>query len=447
LLNSPNDREVAAEAALPEISRRNRSKCILRLICGAIALGAILAVFFLRGPLRALHGKGGDFSMPYVAGIQYNQKLNPYASADFLAVWHAAGAPAALSVDSSLQRPVYPPSTLLLMAPLSRLSWTHALLTYTILCVVLLGPLLYFLAELIGDNWRSWRRWGFVAYGLALAPIHTAIALGNLSILAFIVCMYSLLLAQKKRDIPAGILLGIALCLKPTSGILILLYMLFSKRWRVLCAGGVVTVLITAAAMIRMSSIAPAWRSDYRQNVAYLTGPQGGGNFASPSTLRFDLLNLQVPIFGIVHSKGSADLLTYLLVGALGMVWLTLLIRKRDVLDYWEASGALILLGLLPIYQRNYNACFVLVALLWAFQNIRLPIAKWILAVSAIFLLPGEALLRDLYGHIPSAVSQSMLWNVIIMSQATWGVLALVLLLLSSMASTPQPPSRESLQP
>lgn len=445
MLNSPGDHVAATEIAyLPGRSRRNR---ILRVICGAIALGTILAVFFLRGPLRAFHGRGGDFSMPYVAGIQYNHKLNPYASADFLAVWHAAGAPAALSVDASVQRPVYPPSTLLLMAPLSRMNWTHALLAYTVLCVVLLLPLFYFLAELIGDDWRSWQRWGFVAYGLALAPIHTALALGNLSILAFIVCMYSLLLAQKKRDVAAGILLGIALCIKPTSGILILLYMLFSKRWRLLCAGGVVTVLITAAAMVRMSSIDPAWRLDYQQNMAYLTGPQGGGNFASLSTLRFDLLNLQVPVFEIVHSNGSADLLTYLIVGLLGIVWLTLLVRKREVLDHWEASGALILLGLLPIYQRNYNACFVLIALLWAFQNVRLPLAKWILAVSAIFLLPGEALLRDFYGHIPCGILQSMFWNVIVMPQATWGVLVIALLLLGSMAGTPHPPSREGLQP
>jgi len=321
------------------------------------------------------------------------------------------------------------------MAPLASMNWVHARATYVLLCSLLYGHLLYSLAGLIGADWRSWRRWGFIAFGLAFAPVHTGLAAGNLSILGFILCMYSLLLAQEKMEIAPGLLMGLALCIKPTVGILILLYMLVGRRWRLLCAGIGLTALITGIAMLRMSAIPSVWHTDYQQNMAFLVGPSGAGNFASASSVRFDLLNLQLPVFEIVHSKGIANLLTYLIVCILGIVWLWLFVEKRKLHDCWEASGALILLGLLPIYQRNYNAAFVLIPLLWAFQNIKLPVAKWIMAISAIFLVPGEAFLRHF--RIPDALYRSMFWNFVVMPQAIWGVLAIALLLLGVMSSMP----------
>jgi len=435
-LQNPTDGQSVPDEAKSLSLKAPRTGSGFRVALGAICLLAVCALFLVRGPLRVFHGRGGDFSMPYVGSIKYEQKLEPYSPADFLTVWRAAGAPVDTFYTLSIEHLVYPPTTLLLMLPLAQMNWPHALAVYTALCTILLLHLLYSLACLIGDDWRSWRRWGFLGYALALAPIHTALSLGNLTMLVFILSMYGLLLARKKMDTAAGVLLGLALCIKPTLGIVVLVYMLLSRRWRLLAACAIVTAVVGGFAVVHMSAIEPGWRQAYQQNVAYLTGTtEGGGDFASPSTIRFDLLNLQVPAFEIVRSREAANLLAYLIVGVLGVLWLRLLVQKGKLLDYWEGSGALILLGLLPMYQHTYSACFIVIPLVWAFQNMELPVARWVMVASAVFLIPGEGILRNI--RIPDALFYSTWWNFIVMPQATWGVLAVVVLLLANMASVP----------
>lgn len=404
----------------------------------SLFLLAALAAFMVRGPWRALHSGGGDFSAPYVESVRFKQKLNPYISTEFLSSWHEAGAPQWAVVDLSMQHPVYPPSTLVLIAPFSLMSWHKALAAYVLLCTVLYGYLLYRLAMLIDEGWNSWERTGFVAFGLMLSPIHTAIGVANLSMLAFILCMYSVLAAQERKDIAAGVLLALALCIKPTSGIGILVYTLFCRRWRLISALAGVTSLVFAAAMVRMLQIPPVWKISYRENVAYLFGHDGAANFASPGEAHFDLLNLQVPFFEISHSTRWANSLSWITIGILGAVWMLLILSNRKLLQDSATLSVAVLLGLLPIYQRNYNAGFVLLALLWVFQNFHRPLAKGIIAVSTVFLLPGEALLRVYADHIPLAIRQSMLWNVIVLPQATWAVLSIALLLLAAMATYPR---------
>ena len=139
---------------------------------------------------------------------------------------------------------------------------------------------------------------------------------------------------------------------------------------------------------------------DYRDNVAYLFGPDGVANFATASAFRFDLVNLQVPFFELSQSIFLANLFTWVVVGLLAAFWLGLLARNKSLRPSWQTAGVILLLGLLPVYQRNYNAGFVLIAILWAFQNLRSPLARWIIAVNIVFLVPGQAMLRDVGGHL-----------------------------------------------
>lgn len=415
----------------------------------AFILLAAAVLFLWRGPWRAIHGGGGDFAAPYVAGARYQLRMDPYSPDGFLDFWHAAGGSTDVWVNYSDRRPVYPPSTLILMFPFTRLNWPDAVAAYVFLCTLLYWYLLYLLVRLIDDDWSSWRRVGFLAYGLVLAPVHTGTAFANLSILAFILCMYSLLFAEQKKDVAAGVVLAIALCIKPTTGILLLPYLLLSRRWRVLATTLGLAVVITAAAMLHMSSIPYAWHIDYEQNVAYLFGPDGVANFATTNPMRFDLMNLQVPFYELTHSKPASNVLSWLTAGLLGIVWAVIFLRGRKKWNgQWEmVAGAIVLLGLLPVYQRNYNAAFVLIALLWAFQNIQRPVAKGVMAFATIFMVPGEAFLRHFYGHIPYAVLQSTLWNFFVMPQANWGALAIALLLLGAMAKMPDASSGKGMEP
>ena len=77
--------------------------------------------------------------------------------------------------------------------------------------------------------------------------------------------------------------------------------------------------------------------------------------------------------------------------------------------------GSISMIGLLPVYQRNYNIAAVLFVMVWAFENLNLPVARIVLLLSAFFLVPGEALLRRFgTGH---SSEHDLAWNVVVMSQ------------------------------
>lgn len=397
-----------------------------------VVLLAALALFFVRGPLRAMRGGGGDFAAPYVAGLRFLRGSNPYSTSDFEADWHAAGARTDAVQNASGRRPVYPPSTLLLMGPFSILPWTWALDAYELLCSILYAGLLIRLAARIGPSWNSATRTAFVVYGLALAPVHTGLGVGNVSTLALLLAIFCLLFGRAQKNFRAGMLLGLCLCLKPTAGVFLLFYWLVCQRFRLVSWAIGLVAVISALSLLRMRAMPAVWVQDYQANLSFLFGPAGVANFTAANGYRFDLLNLQVPLFELTRSVSWANTLSWMIVGILLSLWLLVVLRRGGSLlgTSWAAPGVLLLLGLLPIYQRNYNAGFVLLAVFWSFEHLHTLTARWILGLGVIFLVPGEALLRRLGEHLPAPATHGFLMNFLVMPQATWALLAICSLLL-----------------
>ena len=100
----------------------------------------------------------------------------------------------------------------------------------------------------------------------------------------------------------------------------------------------------------------------------------------------------------------------------------------------WASISVLSLLSLLPIYQRNYNGGMLLFTIFWAFQNLERRLARAVLVCSSVFLVPGEAWLRNsLNPHLPAAIKSSALWNMAVMPHAAWAVLLITCLMLLSL--------------
>lgn len=416
----------------------------------------------VRGPLGAT--AAGDLAAPYVSSMRFLRFENPYASRGFLAAWYAAGAPAG-ATEASNSHPMYPPTTLAVVCPLAYLRWPRAVALYTWLCAALYAGLIVCFARWIGGRWAAAERLGFIAFGLALAPIQTGIRVGNLSILAFLLCGYAVVLALEHWDVTAGILITLSLFVKPEVALPILLISLLSRRFRIVIASAGSAALLGLFTAAWMRQISPAWRQDYRHNIALLFSPASSASFTNPGSARFDLLNLQVPLFGITDSRAVSNLLALSIVAALCVVWLWRFYQnsrrqlrgsaeeavggplspaswlagvggKRANSDFLLiAIGAAGLLSLLPVYQRNYNAGFVLFALLWAFRHTGWRPARWIMIFSVPLLVPGEAILRRVvWPRLPHAVVQGMIWNTLIMPHLTWVVLVLACLSLWAMA-------------
>jgi hypothetical protein len=275
---------------------------------------------------------------------------------------------------------------------------------------------------------------GFVAFALGVAPVHTGIALGNPSVVVLIFCGYALYFARRSDAAASGVLLALAFCLKPPAATAAVVLLLLYGRARTILTFFGASCLIVSGTVIIMLHIDPLWRADYRDNLAQVLGHNGAADFAAGGLGRFDLVNLQAPLYTLFQSALAANVVAFSIAATLAAIWLVLFRRGRKLgtSSYWLAAGTLGLISLLPIYQRNYNCGVILFVAVWAFSNIREPGARASLLVSIPFLVPGEAMLRR--SAMAPEISGSTLWTLLLMSQITWSILAVIVISLTYMA-------------
>ncbi len=388
------------------------------------------AEFIVRGPLQI--ESGDDMSSPYVATKRFLAGADPYTPVHFVREWHDAGAPASQLPSEAALHPVYPPISLAVFIPFALLPWMSALWVNTILCVLLYAGLLYALGLEIGEGWSSPLRLGFVAYGLALSPFQAVVRHANVSGLSFVLCAIALLLARKDWQLTAGLLLAVGCCLKPTGGVpfaVVALCFGWRRAFAVCIAAG---AAIAAGSLAWMQHVDPSWRTSYAANLTYAFSPVGALSFITRNNARFDDLNLQVPYYALVRDAGRANLLAYATAVILAVLWMVAAYRGRSLREGlpfdWATVGFWTMLSLLPFYQRNYNAAVILFALLWAFRHPARRAAWAIAALGLFFVVPGEALLRRM--GLAERFGDHLAWNIVIMSQATWAALGIVLILL-----------------
>ena len=363
--------------------------------------------FLLRGPLRANSGYVNDFAAPYTATRLWLQHRNPYDSTAFFPTWHDAGAPKGkVAGNSSGTHPVYPPPTLVVLIPFALLPWPIAVKALTFLSTALYLAALPFLASFLPGTWRDPIKPTFLAFGLALAPTHSGLHVTNVACLAATLLFFSIyfLLSRAKRiNLPASICLTLAICLKPTLGLLLIPYLLRTRAWRTLAATVAVSAAITAASLYPLLSLGSVWLASLRENIAVVFTNGGAADVSEQSLLRFDRIDLQLPLYALLHNRTAASLLAALIAAALLLLWSQ---SKPDISNH-PASGAildqhilqiaaLLSIGMLPFYQRYYSAMIVLLPILWALRTLSHPTSRatrrWVLILSSIFLINTEAI-------------------------------------------------------
>jgi hypothetical protein len=212
-----------------------------------------------------------------VMGIQRDG--DPLGSQDFVAYWSAfdvavdgdnpydlqalasAQAPLELSSIDEPQRFWNPPWTLLVLAPVLALPFRLAAATWLVLN----------LAAGVALAWTGWRLLGPRGVGLpplALAgsllflPFLEALFLGQLSPLVAVVVFSAVLALRERRDIAAGVLVGL-LATKPQTLLILLLvlgvHVLWSRRWVVVGAALATVAVFAGAAAVLLPSAFEGW--------------------------------------------------------------------------------------------------------------------------------------------------------------------------------------------
>jgi hypothetical protein len=412
-----------------------------------ILLVLSLAELFVRGPVRfARSSDFNDFISPYIQTRAWMQGLDPYSPRNLVALW-----PEGLQrfdflnkdlADGSLilKRGIptaYPPTALVLLAPFASLPYrvAHAvwLLTSLLACV----GAVFALASVARFRRDEKRTYVFLAIAFALAPFHTGLAAGSIVIVAVGACAVAVWAAARNRDFTAGILLAVATGLKPQIGLPFVLFYFLRRRFRV--AGIAVTLVailaVTSLLFLWMNHV--PWLDNYRSDNRILFARGSLGDFTEQNPIRFSLIDLEVLLYTFIPDRSLSTVLAMGLSGAAGILWL-LCFRSRDSGENeLLAIGALVVLSLLPVYHRLYDASLLIFPLAWSLiawrGNLKTQ-ARVTFILILCFLIPGGSALERLQhsSYIPQ-LQQSWFWVHFVLPHQIWVLVLLSATLLVAM--------------
>jgi hypothetical protein len=405
--------------------------------------------FGIRGPLRAARQASAwnDFLSPYLQAKEWLEGIDPYSPNNFGLSFPAGSnfdmvvadvANGSLVSNRGVPSP-YPLTSFVLLVPIAILPWPVAQAIWiginTAACLIALGALLS-----IGRlDWRKPRGQLFLAAGLALAPFHTGLATENAAVLVAGLSVGALWLANRGREKSPGILLGMAICLKPPIGLCFLLYFVICRRWKIVRWGSGWTAVTMLVAIGRLAIDGVAWLPSYLLLQREMFAPGAINSFVPSNPVWFHLINLQVIFYAIWPSAFVANGLALILGLLLVAVWLRTAIKSRAGCDLL-ALGCLVTVSLLPFYHRFYDAELLVIPLCWSLTLINQPPKRYAYLTFALilpFLVPGAAFLYWISqsNFLSPTVSHRWWWNVILMPHATWTLLVLAIVLLYAMRS------------
>ena len=405
----------------------------------------------VRGPVRfARNSSFNDFISPYIQSNAWVKGIDPYSPSNLVRLWPpTAGHFEFLQRDLAtgtlvLKRGIptaYPVTALFVLAPITIIPWPLAHAVWLVLNLVAYAFMGLSLALLMHLRWNETRTYIFCAFLLALAPFHTGLAAGSIAIVVVSITAVACLAAERRHDILAGMLLAIAISLKPQIGLPFLLYFLLCRRWRLsTIAIGIVTC-VAALAILRLTIAGTPWVENYLNDNRVLLSRGSLGDFTEGNPIRFGLVNLQVLLYVVLHNRALANGVA-LAVGIIaGLWWLFLLSRRSGSGRNLLAVSTLVVISLLPVYHRLYDASLLVFPLAWSLTELSGTIRSLgniTFCLILPFLVPGGSLLEQiqLRGYVSTAVRSSWWWNAMVMPHQVWAILILSVVLLEAMRRT-----------
>jgi hypothetical protein len=379
-----------------------------------LAVGVFSAVRIAKSSLRLW-----DFNMYAAAADAWLQGQNPYDETELKARWNNTTG----KMNLSAQRSIAPATTLVVISPFTLLPLQVAFVLWTILSVSLIVTAIFTLWRFCGWTRHDPGAWIMLACVLASGPFILGISVGQPSLPAVALIIFAARFILRGRERTAGILLALATALKLQLGAPIILYYLIRRRWRAALWSGAMFSLLTLIALTRLQAAGVVWADDWLINIQQSSTAGGPNDVTPPNKTRDHLLNLQLPFYAIAQNRAAASALAWVVTAVLIAV---LALRRKRTDNLLELSIVLILM-LLPVYHRYYDAIVLMVALAWSLRfDAKLPLLLMIP-----FLLPvGWAMNLIARGYVSDAVLSSRLWNIIVMSEQSWMMLTISIVLL-----------------
>ncbi len=386
-----------------------------------------MAEFIVRGPLRALT-LSSDLAVPYLAARAWRTGANPYDHDTLDHIWREAGGEQVKKPVKTTTPSVYPPTTLIILAPLTFWSWKtarYSVLIVNITFALLVIRLLLSTAQFDTGDWRTITYW---AIALGLAPLHTGIALGNLIVPSGFSALLAVWAASTKKESIAGLALVLAICMKPQIGGIAWLGFALQRRWKICIIAAAGTLILALIAIGRLELGQFDWVDSWVRNYHEFAAEGRSNDPTAANASRHHLLNLHWLLHTNIEQGWLVSLLVLGFVGS-QFVWLWTTISKRASDKSYKNEllffSSLFVLGLLASYHRFYDAILLLLPLLWSlisWSGLQKKSARLIFFLITPFLAPGAVILKELIGsgYIPRDWESSWWWNSIVMPHQVW---------------------------
>jgi hypothetical protein len=392
----------------------------------AVALLLVSCVYFtVRGPVRGW-SFSIDFHAFYSSTRAWIEGSDPYDLDNLRRVLIEGG-------DKGDVRPFYnPPLIFPLLAPLGALPWPVAEKAWTILNVLLTGLCLWLLVPMLHMRWREPRTIFFLAFALALAPFHTSISQGQVTIPVTALVLLALRFDLKDRPLPAGVFLGLAVALKPQTVLLFAMLPLFRTRWRATAWAAATAAVTGILGAGRLFLTHTNWLHTLRSNLA---GMGRGGHDDPMGAEKFMMVNLQPLLHTFMSDRWLAAALSLGSVVLVGAAVLLILRRRRGLETEFTIYAAVAVLSLLVLYNRIYGATMLVLPLAWAVASLRSAqlrrTAILVLVLILPFIVPGPAALDTWasHGQLPIATDRWW-WRDIVLMHQNYALVLLALTML-----------------
>ncbi len=431
------------------------------------------ALIATRGAWRATQPEGNrDFRLLYSCAKAWMAGANPYEDTQVRAVFdREAGDPGvdAIGAERTSNQLVYPPATFPLIAPLTALPWRLASPIWIVLNLALYPASIAMIARAL--RLRGTARLALWAGGLMLGPAQTALKYGQPSIVV-LACIAGAWVARSramerpdnsasirptnKSSILAGVLLALATALKPSMGLLFLLYEIGRLRWRLALAALITLALAYAIGIGQLAAHHIDWFPALQRNLANFTTISDGAPLATNDS-RHHMLNLHYPLGTLVHDPALVKPLVVALLAAISLAYFLFDLRRggaKGERRAWPgetlsaAMCAAITLSI--VYHRFYDGVLMLfvvaLAVLWWSRPV-MPSARLLVTlIVAGFCIQWSIPLAAIAGKnaLPQSITRGPFWIGVALPAQAWllPVLALLFVALRARSASAAPDQR-----
>jgi hypothetical protein len=382
------------------------------------------AKFIVRGPMRS-GSNSGDFRAIYMPSRAWTHGLDPYNYSVLLQQWREGGGSIQDAPSHFTSPSIYPPTALLLMSPFARLPWRYAWRVWCGVNLAALALLLICVHRLSGFVWLETPSLCLIAGTLALEPISTTMMLGQTAIVVVAIGSLSLLSGLRGAETSNGLLAGVALALKPQLAAAFPAPYVLARRWRACAFTAIAMVAIAAFSVWRLNA-QHAWFANYLDNLRDAFGPGGANDPAPANPYRAGLINLRFPLSAFISSRTAGEIIAWAIGLVLAAPALVAMAGRPTGAAFMHSFSVLILVQMLVLFHRNYDAVVVVFPFAWALCAEAPWTHRWpvLLTVGLFFLPSGAALAAAAKLHyVPEWVASSTIWQTIILPYQAWALL------------------------